>query len=105
MPDNVNSELKPCPFCGSQPVYIQIEDILWCDNCQAQAPNSVWDDRPFADAARQDQFERDCKAVERMIDNETHPDDMMPGAYHYNQGLISVLEHLRRAREKQHDKN
>ena len=47
---------------------------------------------------------RDCKAIELMIDNETHPDDMMPGAYHHNQGISNALDRLRRAWEERHGK-
>ena len=57
------ADLKPCPFCGDEAVHIGIEDIMWCDNCQGQAPNAVWSARPGEAAARQEQFDEDCKAM------------------------------------------
>ncbi len=123
MPDNVNSELKPC-LKGHKSIFSgrRGNDKNWlitCLTCERKRIETqffmvyasteekailIWNNRPGEDAAHLKQFEEDCKVVELMIDDETHPDDMMPGAYHYNQGIATVLKRLRQAWEERHNR-
>ena len=37
----MSEELKPCPFCGSQPVYVfEHADFIECPKCLATGPNA-----------------------------------------------------------------
>ena len=74
MPDNVNSELKSCPLCGvavdSGPtggIYIHHpidpKNPWACNMANADIRVADWQNRPGEDAARLDQFEKDCKLM------------------------------------------
>lgn len=38
----MNKENKPCPFCGSDELYVEDEHPFWagCDHCGAQGPSA-----------------------------------------------------------------
>ena len=72
------SELKPCPFCGSEDIYETFrqenwygckEPIIFCNTCKAEF--SVEDDSPFADVEEDYKYrkQRTTKAWNRRADN------------------------------------
>lgn len=56
----MKTKLKPCPFCGSEDVYLRVEGVVICNDCDARGsdstnffdpvcPMDLWNKRPGDD--------------------------------------------------------
>ena len=95
MADSVNNVIKPCPFCGSEP--IKDAGLISKKYTRHSADSCIltnmaffiekWNSRPLEDAARQDQFERDCKVICSLCEEspaqlDSHGDWVHPNAHY-----------------------
>lgn len=39
-------EIKPCPFCGSENVHVQLQSFVACRTCWAEGPTRLDDSSP-----------------------------------------------------------
>ena len=75
MPDNVNRAMEACPFCGSDNIKPDLSGkFMGCKDCLAESISGNWNNRPGEDAARQEQFDRDCKARPNDMAGFDHSD-------------------------------
>ena len=72
-------ELKPCPFCGSDDIYLTFrqehwfgtkEPLIFCNSCKAEV--SVEDDSPYTDIEKDYEYRREkvAEAWNRRANNE-----------------------------------
>jgi hypothetical protein len=78
MTDELENELKPCPFCGGQVHRIDGDDEnahdIECDGCayifyDLSEGNNWWNDRPIEDALRNgnDQWQENFTEAETLL--------------------------------------
>jgi hypothetical protein len=51
---NALDNLKPCPFCGGEPVVTETDfsvNMVNCNNCSSKAYKDDWNNRPMLDEA------------------------------------------------------
>jgi transcription elongation factor Elf1 len=76
------TDLKPCPFCGSENLQIHETTIasgnktIECKNCYSNTTKSLWQDRPMLDEAVE--LLRECRSViENKTGNDFRPNELI----------------------------